>query len=164
MYSASLRRLEQLPRPVRSDYLRIVERTIAEVSTRWSSVLSVPVLWLTLGADGADVRVERVDIDELYRENGYAEHFVHWVESAVRNRLAAGRCAALASNDRMSGPFPYPFGALLPCTSDGHVHLRAVHRDDPRAFEDAFAVRRRPLRRKRFVPEVYAQLAQARRV
>ncbi|MEV4843016.1 hypothetical protein AB0K20_07330 [Micromonospora matsumotoense] len=163
MVSARLKSLERLPDPVRSDYLRIVERTIEEVSTRWSSVLSVPVLWLTLGAVGTDIRVERVDLDGLYRENGYAEHFDHWVESAVRQRMGTGRCAALASHDRMGGPWPYPTGALLPGLPDGHVHLRAVHRDDPGGFADAFAVRSRPLRRKRFAPEVYEQLAQARR-
>ncbi|MFJ6198352.1 hypothetical protein [Micromonospora sp. NPDC092111] len=164
MDHVNLRTLDRLPGPVRADYLRIVERMVDEVTARPASVLSVPVLWLTLGpADTDDIRVERVDLGELYRRHGYAERFGHWVESAVRQRMAGGRCGALVCHDRMSGPVPGPLLGAMLGPRERHVHLHATHRDDPRAFWDTFPIRRRPLRRIRFAPEVRQQVAQARR-
>jgi hypothetical protein len=164
MYGVSLGTMDRLSGPVRADYLRILERMLEEVPARRLSVLSVPVLWLTIGErDNDDVRVERVDVAELYRRNGYTEDFRVWVESAVRSRLAGARCAALVCNDRMSGPVPGPVVGALLGPSERAVHVHAAHRDDRRAFRDTFPFRRGPLRRVRFTPEVYQGLASARR-
>ncbi|RKN32910.1 hypothetical protein [Micromonospora musae] len=165
MYDASLANLDRLPDHVRDDYLRLVEWTLAELPSRGSSRLSVPLLWLTLGTAGNAVHVERVDTTELYRRNGYPDEFSRWVLSAVRSRLAEvhARCAAIVSNDRMDSSFPGPILGALLGPSEDNLFLHAAHRDVSRTFRDSFRIGRGPLRRLRFAPEVHQKLAEARR-
>ncbi|MFC6022155.1 hypothetical protein ACFP2T_39080 [Plantactinospora solaniradicis] len=166
MYDASLAHLDRLPDRARDDYLRIVERTLVEVPARWRSRIAVPVLWLTLDAsDGDDIEVERVDLLELHRQNGYPDEFSRWVGVAVRSRMTkvGARCTALFCHQWMSSSIRSPLLHTLTGEPERHVFLHATHRDASRAFRDAFRVQRGPLRRLRFVPEVHRKLADARR-
>ncbi|RKN32911.1 hypothetical protein [Micromonospora musae] len=165
MYNASLAHLDRLPDHVRDDYLRISEWVLAELPARWSSRLFVNSFWLTLGTTGSIVRTERVDLTELYRGNGYPDEFWRWVMSAVRSRMAetGARCAAIIANNRMNAPLSGPLLGTLLGPAERNVFLYATHRDASLEFRDAFRIRRGPLRRLGFVPEVHQKLAEARR-
>ncbi|MEU5565983.1 hypothetical protein [Micromonospora musae] len=165
MYNASLAHLDRLPDPVRDDYLRLVEWTLDELPSRWSSRLSVPLLWLSLGTTSNAVTAERVDTTELYRRHGYPDEFLRWVMSAVQSRMTeiGGRCAAIVFNDRVESPLSGPLLSLLLGPPETKVFLYAAHRDVSRRFRDTFRIRRGPLRRLGFVPDVHQKLADARR-
>ncbi|MEV4812317.1 hypothetical protein [Micromonospora avicenniae] len=165
MYDASLAHLDRLPDHVRDDYLRIVEWVLAELPARMSSRIFVNSLWLTLGTTGNAVRTEPVDLTELYRRNGYPDEFSRWVMSAVRSRMteAGARCAAMIANNRMNKPLSGPLLGALLGPAERTVFLYAAHRDASLEFRDAFQIRRGPLRRLGFVPEVHQKLAEARR-
>ncbi|TDC30874.1 hypothetical protein E1211_23455 [Micromonospora sp. 15K316] len=165
MYNTSLAHLDRLPDHVRDDYLRLVEWTVAELPSRWSSRLSVPLLWLSVGTTGDAVTAERVATTELYRRNGYPDEFLRWVMSAVQSRMTeiGGRCAAIVFNDRVESPLSGPLLSLLLGPPETNVFLYAAHRDVSQRFRDSFRIRRGPLRRLGFVPDVHRKLADARR-
>ncbi|MEU4678918.1 hypothetical protein [Micromonospora sp. NPDC023737] len=165
MYHENLESLERSPDQVRADYLRVLERMMAEVPRRWQSRLSVPVLWLTLDSGSNDIEVEPTDVYQMAREHGYPDEFHRWVTSAVQSRLSetGARCALLASHSGMSSSVQGPILRALTGPPDRRVHLHGAHQDHRRPFRDDFAIRRGPLLRARFTPEVHQRLADIRR-
>ncbi|TDC40658.1 hypothetical protein E1211_00685 [Micromonospora sp. 15K316] len=166
VYHEDLGSLERAPAQVRTDYLRIVERMMAEVPRRWVSRLSVPVLWLTLGSHGGDgIEVEPTDVYTLSRRHGYPDEFHRWVTSAVRSRVdeTGARCAALVCHSGMGSTVQGPLLRALTGPPDREVHLYGAHRDHQRPFSDVFEIQRGPLRRPRFTHEVHQRLAEAGR-
>ena len=166
MNDRNLEGVGDLPAHVRSDYLRVLDWSVAEMPKRWRSRLGVPVLWLTLGGSGdADLEVERTDVYELAKEHGYPDEFHRWVRPAVRSRVrqTGARCAALICHGGMSSPFQGPIVRTLMGLPDRHAHVHAAHRDDQETLWVALSLRRGPLRRIRFTPEVHQRLADVRR-